>query len=292
MVGLHSDIVWQLGPLSVYTLGVSLALGFLTATVVAIPHLRRRGIRRLQVLRLMLALMLFSVLGARIAAVAFGRNGDPISGASFYSIPPDGLAYYGGVVTALGVLVVFCAQQRWPLLLTTDALAPAAALGMTVGLSVPLGTNLLHLRSEGPLWLNLIVFTAAYGGTYLLWRHSQRTRFPGELTLLLLAGDSLLRLLFGAYWAYGHGGVAAGTSRGPLVMLAVVAVLWFSFRGAAQRRSRSALTSAAVFVRTAAAEAAGGQAEAAAAASRSAVAGWAFGYAVLAVLILARLYAI
>ena len=165
----------------------------------------------------------------RIAAVAFGHNGDPISRASFYSIPPDGLAYYGGVVTALGVLVVFCAQQRWPLLLTTDALAPAAALGMTVGLSVPLGTNLLHLRSEGPLWLNLIVFTAAYGGTYLLWRHSQRTRFPGELTLLLLAGDSLLRLLFGAYWAYGHGGVAAGTSRGPLVMLAVVAVLWFSF---------------------------------------------------------------
>lgn len=227
--------MWQVGPLAVYTLGGSLALGFLTATVVAIPHLRRLGIRRLQVLRLMLALMFFSVLGARLAAIVLGRYG--LSGGGIFSVAPDGLAYYGGIVTSLVVLVIFCAQQRWPLLVVTDSLTPAAALGMTVALAVPLGTNLLHVKEGGPPWLNLFLFTVAFGYTYVLWNRSERTRFPGELTLLFLGIDSLLRLLFGAYWAFGEG--EAEGIRGQLIMLTIVALLWFSFRGAAQRRSRS-----------------------------------------------------
>lgn len=298
---MHADILWQLGPVSVYTLGMSLALGFLTATMVAIPHLRRRGIRRLQVLRLMLAVMLFSVLGARIAAVLFWPNSDEIVGASLFLIPPDGLAYYGGVITTIAVIVIFCAQQRWPLLPITDALVPAAALGLTVGISVPLGTNLLHLQGSGPPWLNLLLFTVAYGGAYLLWKRSERSRFPGELTLLLLGGDSLLRLIFGAIWTYGYG--ESGSVRMPLLMLAVIAALWFSFRGAAQRRSLGAgavgyggATGApgrsAVGTSGNSSHAAMAGGEGSASQARAGGTSWLVGYAVLAVLILARLYTV
>lgn len=269
---MNGDILWQIGPFTVYTVGVSLALGFLTATVVAIPHLRRRGIRRHQVLRLMLALMVFSVLGARFVALLSGWLSGQVGFGSLLLIPPDGLSYYGGLVTTLLTLGVACALNRWPLLGITDALVPAAALGLTVGLSVPLATNLLHLQSDGPAGLNLLLFSVAYGGTYLLWQRRDDTRFVGESTLLLVGGDSLLRLGFGYLWTFGLG--PSLSIRPQVIALCIVAVLWFSLRGAAQRRRY-----AQEFAATDQAKGPG-------------IPAWLLGYTVLAGLILVRLYSI
>lgn len=227
------DVFLSTGSITIYTLGVALGVGFLTATAFAIPRMRRQGIKRQQVLTLMLALMLFTVLGARLAVIVarWGEHQGTI--ARMLLIPPDGLSYYGGLVTALFVLAWFCRQEKVPYLTVTDALAPPAAIGLTTGAALLFATNLLHLTRGGAPWLNLLPFTLAYALSYLLWLRRDARRFPGELTLLLLGGDSLLRIVFGSYWALGEGPFSS--VRGPSVMLVIAGALWFTLRGAAYR---------------------------------------------------------
>lgn len=231
---MQGEIFWRIGPVPLYTLGLSLALGFLTATIVAIPHMRRQGLRRRQVLHMMLAVMLFSVPGARAAALLFGGSAERFSLPSLLVIPPEGLSYFGGLLTAFLVVIVCCYKNDWQLLAVTDGLVPAAALGISVGLAVQLAADLIHLEGGGPAWLNLILFSAAYGVTWALWQRRARTRFRGELTLLLLGSDSLLRLVAGRLWVVGE--ALPASPRGPLVTLVIVCLLWFLLRGAALRR--------------------------------------------------------
>lgn len=235
-VKLTEDVFWRVGPLAVYTLGFSLALGFLTATISVIPQLRRRGIRRQQALNLMLALMLFSVIGARLAVLLFRQGARQGGIMAMLSVPPDGLSYYGGLLAALAVVVWFCWRNEWPLFSVTDAMAPPIGLGVAVGLAVTLSTNLVHVQWGGPTWTNLILFTLVYGVAFLLWQRRERGRFPGELTLMLLGLDSILRILTGYIWTLSEGPFSS--IRGPLVALAISTAFWFSLRGAAQRRSR------------------------------------------------------
>lgn len=235
---MSEDVLWRLGPVTFYSLGFALSAGFLVATAAAVPLLRRRGVRQRAALRLMLWLMVGTVLGGRLAALlaAVGQRDGRL--ASLLVIPPDGLSYYGGLAAALIVIIGFCRRSGVPLLVVTDALAPPAALGLSLGGAVLLATNLLQLRNQGPAWLNVLPFTLSWALAYLLWRHRERPRFLGEPTLLFLGVDSLLRMLLGAFWTFGE--KADGVARlGAAVTLALAAVAWFTLRGAAGRRALS-----------------------------------------------------
>lgn len=231
---LTEDVFWRFGSFAIYTLGVALALGFLTVTVVAIPGTRRRGLRRRDVLDLMFWLMLITVVGSRLTMIVI--QWDEYVKAPFraLAVPPDGLSYYGGLVIGIVVIAWFSFKRNLRFWTVADSLAPSIGLGITVSFAIILSTNMLRIQSGGFPWTSLILFTVVYAGAYGLWRWQQHVRFEGELVLLLLAIDSILRIVVGFGWAISNGPYA--NMRGPLITLAIVTALWFVRRGAADRQ--------------------------------------------------------
>src|SRR3990172_23874 len=50
-----------------------------------------------------------------------------------FMIWQGGLSFYGGLLAAIGALVIFARRRRLPFLLAADVAAPAAALGQAIG---------------------------------------------------------------------------------------------------------------------------------------------------------------
>src|SRR3989304_183347 len=63
-----------------------------------------------------------------------------------------GLSFYGGLLAAIGALVIFARRRRLPFLLAADVAAPAAALGQAIGHpGCPIGGAPYGARTSPPL---------------------------------------------------------------------------------------------------------------------------------------------
>lgn len=126
-------VLFQLGPLTLRTYGVVVALAFLAAMQLTRAAGARRGIPEAHLLDLIAVLVLAGLLGARFFYVIL--NG------SYYRHHPlealkvweGGLVFYGGFLAASAAGLFFVLRRRLPLGTVADCLAPAVALGQSVG---------------------------------------------------------------------------------------------------------------------------------------------------------------
>lgn len=245
---LDEQVFMRIGPLYVYTYGVALAFGFVLAAIVAIRHTRKIGVRRHDVLDLMLWLMIVCVLAGRSAAVLSQWSEFMRKPIIFFSIPPGGISYYGALLAGFIVTMMFAARRNIRFWTLADALTPALALGITVGLGVMLSTNLLKFSSATKTWPNVILFTVIYGTTYMVWRRRRRIRFEGELTLLFFLLDSIFRIALNTKWFFGP--LTDGSDKTPAIILFITCILWFTRRGATAHVQRPRRKTVRVLKRT------------------------------------------
>jgi phosphatidylglycerol:prolipoprotein diacylglycerol transferase len=211
-------IALKLGPLTIHSYGVMIALAFLAGLWTAMLRARRENIPGERIVDVVTWIMVGSILGARVVYVTTYWHeefaGQPWT--EILAVWHGGLVYYGGLIGGIIAGVAYILWKKMPLWKAADVLAPSVALGSFFGrtgcllngccygrpTNEPWGitfTNpLAHDFSNTPLNIPLqptqiydgLLNLALYGFLAWLFRHK---KFDGEIIATYLICYAILR---------------------------------------------------------------------------------------------------
>lgn len=116
-----------------HTYGILLALAFFLGFLLVSKECREKGIPPEKVMDLGLWILIASVLGARLGYVVPHWNefrGNPLL---IVAVWEGGLTFYGGVILAVPVAILFMRRYKMSILKVADAIAPSLAFGIFLG---------------------------------------------------------------------------------------------------------------------------------------------------------------
>jgi len=126
-------IIWQLGPFALrwygLLIGISVLLGLNLSQFLA----KKRQIDPNLIADLALALVIFSLLGARLYYVLFQWSYYQQNPWEIFALWHGGLAIHGAILAGLATTWFYAWQQKVSLWSLTDVLVPSLALGQTIG---------------------------------------------------------------------------------------------------------------------------------------------------------------
>ena len=122
-------ILFEIGPIKIFTYGFLLALGFLSAIFVAGREARRLGIPPGKFFDLCFYIILAALVGSRLLYVLLELRTFIAHPLKIFALWEGGLVFHGGVILAFLVAVYYIRRHGLPWRPTLDALA----LGMPVG---------------------------------------------------------------------------------------------------------------------------------------------------------------
>lgn len=202
-------ILIKIGPLTLFTYGFFLALGFVTAIWVAGREARRLGLPVGRFYDLCFYIIIASLVGSRLLYVILEPEKFLKEPLKIFAMWEGGLVFHGGLIAALAVAFWYMRRHGLPWRATFDALAVGMPLGQTLGrigcfmagccfgapTDLPWAVTFTHPETLCPLrvplhpaqlyesFLNLGVFGVVF------WLRT-RKRFDGQviLTYFCLAG--------------------------------------------------------------------------------------------------------
>ncbi|HHV93686.1 MAG TPA: prolipoprotein diacylglyceryl transferase [Firmicutes bacterium] len=204
-----NPVLWQIGPVTVYSYGFFLAAGFAAGTYLTAKTAQRCGIAADFVWDLALVVCAAALLGARIGFVLLEWPYYRLHPQEILRVAEGGLSFHGGLILAVVVGVWFCRRRRYNPWQMADIVAPAVPLGtaiarigcllngccygyvtdLPIGLPAALGDpRPRHATQIYAAILNLALFV-------YLQRKREHRRFPGYLGLLYLILYSVLRIV-------------------------------------------------------------------------------------------------
>lgn len=235
-------VLFRLGPLTIYSYGVMMALAFLVAGWVVSKELRRLGYDPNLASSLVLWAAVSGLLGARVLFI-IENIGEFLSSPWSFVFTGAGFTWYGGLIGGVGGVTwrIFRQGLPWPVVM--DCIAPAIALGHGIGrigcqlagdgdwgppTTLPWGMIYPHAivgwdSSLGPVHPTPVYETIAYTAIFaLLWGVRKRERRPGSVFwgYCLLAGIARFFLEFVRM----NTPVLWGFSQAQLISLTVTAV--------------------------------------------------------------------
>jgi phosphatidylglycerol:prolipoprotein diacylglycerol transferase len=127
-------VLFKIGPITIYSFGAMVALGFLTAYWISVAEFRRRGLPKPK--DLASSLLLLAFVGGLVGAKLFHLlehpeelRGDPLGAL----VSPAGLTFHGGFLVAAALFLWYIRRHRLPLWRIADAIAPALMLAYGIG---------------------------------------------------------------------------------------------------------------------------------------------------------------
>src|SRR5687767_10591328 len=262
-------ILFEIGNFPVYTYGVLLAAAYLLGLQFALVRARRRGLDAQRVMDLGIWIIVSALIGAKLLLLIVDFRQFTANPRDLLGLARSGGVFYGGLIAAVAVALIYLRRHKMPLWTTTDVFAPGIALGHVVGrlgcllagccfgkpasvpwaitftdpaamanVGTPLGVPLhpTQLYDAGAEALILVVL--------LLWEKKGRP-FPGRTfwTYMLLYGIS--RFVIEFYRGDSRGMVfdALSTSQFVsvlLVPLSIVMLIFLGRRGRDPERHRAA----------------------------------------------------
>ena len=241
-------ILLQIGSFELRSYGAIVLLAFLAGLWLAKKEAARRGLDPALMGAFSFYGLIGGIVGARIYFIAFS---DPLRYLSnpweIFAIWHGGIGIIGALIGGFIAAVWFCRKRRIPLLKFADALAPAAALGQTLGqfaclangdaygrpTDLPWAITYTDPRSFAPLNVPLHPLELYEMGAYFLvflvvWLTRERFKSDGFSFLTYLAAFGVAR--FAMEFFRGHPALIAGnipTAQVIGVALILVAVVGF-----------------------------------------------------------------
>jgi phosphatidylglycerol:prolipoprotein diacylglycerol transferase len=123
--------LFEIGPLTIYSYGLMLALGFFTASYVLSLELKRKRMDARLAGNITLAALIGGIVGSKLWFVIENLRSslaDPVG----MIFSPSGLTFYGGFFGAALLIYLYVRKARSPFLLAADAVAPGLLLGYGV----------------------------------------------------------------------------------------------------------------------------------------------------------------
>jgi len=126
-------VLFELGPITVYSYGVLLAASYLLALYYAVRRARRFGLDANRVLDLGIYIIISALVGAKLLLLIVDFDQFRRQPAELWTLVRSGGVFYGGLVLAFLVALWYVRKHRLPVWPVADAVAPSIALGHVVG---------------------------------------------------------------------------------------------------------------------------------------------------------------
>jgi phosphatidylglycerol:prolipoprotein diacylglycerol transferase len=125
--------LFEIGPFTVYTYGVLLAVSYLLGLKLAMSRARKRGLDANRVLDLGIYIIIAALVGAKLLLLIVEFDQYRSSPAELLSLARSGGVFYGGLILAVVVAFWYIARHGLPFWTTCDVFAPGIALGHVTG---------------------------------------------------------------------------------------------------------------------------------------------------------------
>jgi phosphatidylglycerol:prolipoprotein diacylglycerol transferase len=193
-------VLFDFHGLTIYSYGVLLAASYLLGLQFALVRARRRGLDGQRVMDLGIWIIVSALVGAKLLLFIVDFKQFTSNPRDLLGLARSGGVFYGGLIAAVTVALIYLRRHRLPLWTTTDVFAPGIALGHVVGRMGCLLAGCCFGKPTSMPWA--ITFTdpaaAANVGT--------PRGVPLHPTQLYEAGAELLILVFLLVWERrGHG---------------------------------------------------------------------------------------
>lgn len=126
-------IIFQFGPLTIYSYGVMLAIAVVVCTFLVSTEARRLGFNPDVIFDIVFWIVLFGILGARIFYILLNLEFFLENPLETIMIQKGGLAWQGSLIAGGLVGVWLIQKRRLPLFQMLDLFAPYIALGQAIG---------------------------------------------------------------------------------------------------------------------------------------------------------------
>ena len=125
--------LFSIGPITIYSYGVLLAMSYLLGLWLAMRRARQWGLDPSRVLDLGIYIIIAALIGAKL--LLFIVDFDQFSGSlsDLMSLARSGGVFYGGLILAVGVAFWYISRYKLPFWTTCDIFAPGIALGHVTG---------------------------------------------------------------------------------------------------------------------------------------------------------------
>ncbi len=238
-------ILFSFGPVTVYTYGLMIAIGFLAATLLTVRFAKEEGIEAEVIYDLAFWIILGAVLGARTLYVLIEYEHYLSHPLEIIQVWKGGLVFFGGLIGGGTAALIFFRKYRLNPWRMGDMLAPSIALGHSFGrigclmagccygaqCDLPWAVTFTDSHSLAPLGMPLHptqIYSALMNfsifGLLLLLR--RRTLFAGQIFLVYLllysVGRFIVEIFRGDERGFFPGGFLS-TSQGISIVVFVVA---------------------------------------------------------------------
>lgn len=123
----------ELGPITVYTYGVLLAAAYLFGLQLARVRASARGLDANRILDLGIYIIISALVGAKLLLLVTDFQTFRSNPAELLNLVREGGVFYGGLIVAVTVALVYIKRAGLPLWTTCDVFAPGIALGHVIG---------------------------------------------------------------------------------------------------------------------------------------------------------------
>jgi phosphatidylglycerol:prolipoprotein diacylglycerol transferase len=226
----------NIGPLTLHSYGVLLALAFLAGLWVASRQARREGLDSGRITDMAVYVLIAGLLGAKLLLVIIEWPYYSANPRELFTVIQSGGVFYGGLLAALPVAWWYARRHRLDGWRTADALAPGVVIGQAIGRLGCFAAGCCHGRPSDVPWA--VTFRDIYAtrivGTptdvalhptqlyealaclaifgLLLWL-APRKRFHGQVVVSYVLAYSVARFVIEFY----RGDAARGTVFGGLM---------------------------------------------------------------------------
>src|SRR3954468_15282048 len=126
-------ILFDFGPATIYTYGVLLASAYLLGLRLAMVRAKARGLDQQRVLDLGIYIIISALVGAKLLLVVTDFRTFLSDPSELITLARSGGVFYGGLILAVSVALLYIRKIGLPLWTTCDVFAPGIALGHVVG---------------------------------------------------------------------------------------------------------------------------------------------------------------
>ena len=126
-------ILFNAGPITIYSYGVLLASAYLLGLWLAVRRARAAGIDGNRIMDLLIWVIIAALVGAKALLFVVDFNHFTSSWQEFTTLLRSGGVFYGGLIAAIVVCIWQLRKHRLPLWSSGDLFAPGIALGYMVG---------------------------------------------------------------------------------------------------------------------------------------------------------------
>src|SRR5580765_3063600 len=130
------ELPWKvpyLGTITIYTYGVLLAAAYLLGLQLALTRAKSRGLDSTRVMDLGIYIIISALLGAKLLLLFTDFQTFKSNPAELFNLLREGGVFYGGLIVAVLVALLYIRRIGLPLWTTCDVFAPGIALGHVVG---------------------------------------------------------------------------------------------------------------------------------------------------------------